>query len=168
MDYCQNGSRKMYKQLIQTDMFDGLTRWHHDSGAVWSNLEGLCWPCRDVGWYCLCIWNKFHSEVIDATLAKECELGRILGPFENPLLPNFRTFGLDLVPKHNGGWWIIYLLSAAPNSGTNHFINPDDYSRVWRCVKSVPYVDCGSSSRTFVNINNDNPAIICMYYNYIF
>ena len=69
-----------------------------------------------------------QPEVIDTTLAKECELGRILGPFENPPLPNFRTSGLGLVPKHDGGWWIIYHLSAPPNSSINHFIIQDDYS----------------------------------------
>ena len=69
-----------------------------------------------------------QPEVIDTTLAKKCELGRILGPFENPPLPNFCTSGLGLVPKHDGGWRIIYHLSAPPNSSINHFINPDDYS----------------------------------------
>ena len=69
-----------------------------------------------------------QPEVIDATLAQEYELRRILGSFENPPLPNFRTSGLGLVPKHDGGWQIIYHLSASPNSSINHFINPDDYS----------------------------------------
>ena len=49
-----------------------------------------------------------HPTIIDATLAKECQLGRILGPFHYPPLPNFRTLGLGLVPKHDGGWRIIY------------------------------------------------------------
>jgi len=30
-----------------------------------------------------------QPEVIDATLEKECELGRTLGPFESPPLPKF-------------------------------------------------------------------------------
>lgn len=53
-----------------------------------------------------------QPEVIDATLRDECEAGRILGPFDQPPLLNFRTLGLGLVPKHNGGWRIIYHLSA--------------------------------------------------------
>ena len=69
-----------------------------------------------------------QPKVIDDTLKKECELGRILGPFESPPLPNFRTSGLGLVPKHDGGWRTIYHLSAPPNSSINDFINPDDYS----------------------------------------
>ena len=69
-----------------------------------------------------------QPKVIDDTLKKECELGRILGPFESPPLPNFRTSGLGLVPKHDGGWRTIYHLSAPPTSSINDFINPDDYS----------------------------------------
>ena len=66
--------------------------------------------------------------VIDAALHKECQLGRILGPFRSPPLPNFRTSGLGLVPKHDGGWRVIYHLSAPPYISINHFIDPDDYS----------------------------------------
>ena len=46
----------------------------------------------------------------------------------NPPLPNFRTSGLGLVPKHDGGWRIIYHLSAPLNHSINDFINPVDYS----------------------------------------
>ena len=55
-------------------------------------------------------------------------MGHILGPFESPPLPNFRTSGLGLVPKHDGGWRTIYHLSMPPNSSINDIINPDDYS----------------------------------------
>ena len=69
-----------------------------------------------------------HPTTIDATLKKECQLGRILGPFQYPPLPNFRTSGLGLVPKHDGGWRIIYHLFAPPYKSINDFIDPDDYS----------------------------------------
>ena len=58
-----------------------------------------------------------QPEVIDATLKKECDAGRILGPFSSPPLHNLCTSGLGLIPKHDGGWRIIYHLSA-----------PTDYS----------------------------------------
>ena len=51
-------------------------------------------------------------KVINTTLAREYKLERILEPFQTPPLPNFSTSGLGLVPKHNGGWQIIYHLSA--------------------------------------------------------
>ena len=65
---------------------------------------------------------------IDATLEKECQLGCILEPFKYPPLPNFQTLGLGLVPGHDGGWRIIYHLSAPPYISINDFIDPDDYS----------------------------------------
>ena len=42
----------------------------------------------------------------------QCEAGCILGPFRIPPLLNFRTSELGLVPKHDGGWRVIYHLSA--------------------------------------------------------
>ena len=69
-----------------------------------------------------------QPEVIDATLRDECEAGRILGPFDQPPLPNFRTSGLGLVPKHDGGWRIIYHLSAPFAQSINDFIDPHAYS----------------------------------------
>ena len=69
-----------------------------------------------------------QPEVIDATLIKECEAGRILGPFPTPPLSNFRTSGLGLVPKHDGGWRIIYHLSAPVGFSINDFIDSSMYS----------------------------------------
>ena len=69
-----------------------------------------------------------QATVIDATLQKECEVGRILGPFQTPPLPNFRTSGPGLVPKHDGGWRIIYHLSAPAGHNINDFIDPLTYS----------------------------------------
>ena len=69
-----------------------------------------------------------HPTIIDATLEKECQLGRILGPFQHPPLSNFRTSKLGLVPKHDGRWRIIYHLSAPPHTSINDFIDPNNYS----------------------------------------
>jgi len=55
-------------------------------------------------------------------------MGRMLGPFQAPPLPNFRCSGLGLVPKHDGGWRAIYHLSAPYGSSINDFINPNDYT----------------------------------------
>ena len=69
-----------------------------------------------------------QPDVIDATLQRECEAGRILGPFTSPPLPNFRTSGLGLVPKHDGGWRIIYHLSAPHGFSINDYIDSSLYS----------------------------------------
>jgi len=69
-----------------------------------------------------------QPEVIDATLRDECEAGWILGPFDQPPLANFRTSGFCLVPKHDGGWRIIYHLSVPLPHSINDFIDPQAYS----------------------------------------
>ena len=68
-----------------------------------------------------------QPKVIDTTLTEECKAGRILGPFQHPPLRNFHTSGLGLVPKHDGGWRIIYHLSAPQNFSINDFIDPSLY-----------------------------------------
>ena len=65
---------------------------------------------------------------MDNALAQECNAGRTLGPFDNPLLPDFHCSGLGLVPKHDGGWRTIYHLSAPHGNSINDYINPDDYT----------------------------------------
>jgi len=52
----------------------------------------------------------------------------MLGPFPAPPLTNFCTSGLGLVPKHDGGWHIIYHLSAPVGFSINDFIDPSMYS----------------------------------------
>ena len=66
--------------------------------------------------------------ILDNALAQECNAGCILGPFDNPPLPDFRCSGLGLVPKHDGGWRTIYHLSAPHGNSINDYINPDDYT----------------------------------------
>ena len=68
-----------------------------------------------------------QTTVIDATFQKECAVGRILGSFQTPPLPNFRTSVLGLVPKHDGGWRIIYHLTDPAGHSINDFIDPFTY-----------------------------------------
>ena len=59
-----------------------------------------------------------QPEVIDATLKDECEVGRILGLFDQPPLPNFCISGLGLVPKHD--WGVADNLSPLSNLHSEH------------------------------------------------
>ena len=56
-----------------------------------------------------------HTNIIDESLRKETEAGRILGPFHTPLLPNLRCSGLGAIPKHDGGLRIIYHFLHQPD-----------------------------------------------------
>ena len=69
-----------------------------------------------------------NPSILDANITEECNMGRMLGPFQTPPLPNFRCSGLGLVPKHDGGWRAIYHLSAPYGSSINDSINPEDYA----------------------------------------
>ena len=71
---------------------------------------------------------SLHPEVIDEALSKEVNENRIAGPYLYPPLPNLRCSGLGAVPKKDGGWHLIYHLSAPLNSSINDFIDPDTYS----------------------------------------
>ena len=65
-----------------------------------------------------------HPTTLDAATAEECRLSRFLGPIDQPPLPTFRSSGLGLVPKHDGGWQTICHLSAPHSSSINDHIDP--------------------------------------------
>ena len=67
-------------------------------------------------------------DILDTALATECAAGCILGPYNNPPLPNLRCSGLSLTLKHDGGWRTIYCLSAPSNRSINDFIDADAYT----------------------------------------
>ena len=75
-----------------------------------------------------------HPTIIDESLKKEIEAGRILGPFDDPPLPNLQCSGLGAIPENDGGWWIIYHLSAPPGLSINEFIDSDSYSLLYCSV----------------------------------
>lgn len=136
---CPNRDRPLSKPTPWTPLrpfvFERELSNHPDNAFVKQLINDLCQGCF-IGYkgpqFSYCANNLVsayqHPTIIDATLAKECQLGHILGPFHYSLLPSFRTSGLGLVPKHDGGWRIIYHLSAPPYISINDFIDPDDYS----------------------------------------
>jgi len=69
-----------------------------------------------------------QPSVIDTALEKECPGGHILRPFQTPSLCNLCTSDLGLVPKHVGGWRVIYYFSAPAGNSINDCIDPLTYS----------------------------------------
>lgn len=55
-----------------------------------------------------------HPFVIDAELVKECNTGYIVGPYDDPPLPDLHCSGLGVVAKKTRGWRMIMHLSAPP------------------------------------------------------
>ena len=76
-------------------------------------------------------------DVIDATLQRECKAGRILGPFTSPPLPNFRSSGLGLIPKHDEGWRMIYHLFAPHDYSINDYIDSSLYALLYCSIDDV-------------------------------
>ena len=67
-------------------------------------------------------------QVIDESLRRECDAGRLAGPYTDKPLPNLRCSGLGVVPKRGGGYRIIYDLSSPHGRSVNDFIDPQAYS----------------------------------------
>ena len=71
---------------------------------------------------------------MDVTNAEECKLDRLLGPFDHPPLPLFCSSGLELAPKHYGGWRTICHLFAPHGSSINNHIDLNSFSLTYCLV----------------------------------
>ena len=81
-----------------------------------------------------------HPEVISEYLHKECSLGRMLGPFPEPLqLPRLHVNRFGVIPKgHNTGKFrLITDLSFPPGQSVNDGIDPSLCSLVYTTVDEV-------------------------------
>lgn len=71
-----------------------------------------------------------QPDITSAKLRKECDAGRIVGPFTTPPFPNFRCSPLGIVPKKDPSEFrLIHHLSYPKGSSVNDFI-PDYCSTV--------------------------------------
>ena len=65
-------------------------------------------------------------EVLASKIFKECEAGRVAGPFSAPPLPNLRVSPLGVVPKKTPGQFrLIHHLSYPRGSSVNDYISPE-------------------------------------------
>ena len=69
-----------------------------------------------------------YPHIVDEALEKEIQANRIAGPYPFPPFHNLRCSGLGVVPKKDGGWRLIYHLSAPTNQSINDYIDPTTYS----------------------------------------
>ena len=69
-----------------------------------------------------------QPELVKAKLGKECDAGRIVGPFITPPFPNFRTSPLGIVPKKDPSEFrFIHHLSYPNGSSVNDFYSTVKY-----------------------------------------
>ena len=83
-----------------------------------------------------------HPEVIDDYLAKECSLGRMLGPFtmdDLAALPQYQINRVGVIPKGHGTgkWRLITDLSFPPERSVNDGIDPVLCSLSYLSVEQV-------------------------------
>ena len=72
---------------------------------------------------------KEHPEVVEEYLDTEVALGRVLGPFERPPLPDFRCSPIGVVPKkEKNKFRLIMNLSAPRGDSVNDFIDKERFS----------------------------------------
>lgn len=64
----------------------------------------------------------------DAKLAKECEAGRMLGPYQSRPTKELKCSGVGTVPNRNGKWRMIHHLSAPSGRSVNDFISKENIS----------------------------------------
>ena len=101
--------------------------------------------------------------VTHAKLRKECDAGRIFGPFTALPFPNFRCSPLDIVPKKDSSEFrLINHLSYPKGSSVNDFI-PDSCSTVKKSIGR----GCGEVTQAVRKglFYGQNPREICFPYN---
>ena len=70
-----------------------------------------------------------HPDVVTSNLRKEVTLGRVMGPYPSPPLPNFQCHPVGVVPKkHSNEWRTIYYLSHLQGTSINDYIPKDPFS----------------------------------------
>ena len=88
-----------------------------------------------------------RPKITSAKLRKECEAGRIVGPFSTPPFPNFRCSPLGIVPKKvPSEFRMIHHLSYPKGSSVNDFI-PDYCS-------TVKYASVGDATKLLKFLGN--------------
>ena len=80
-----------------------------------------------------------NPDTIRSNLAKEVELGRTAGPFDNPPFPNFQVSPIGLVPKKQPGQFRTIFHLSYPKTGCsiNSSIPKEDYSLQYTTIDNA-------------------------------
>ena len=83
-----------------------------------------------------------HPTIVDSEIQRECQAGRLLGPFQERPLPNLKCSGVGVVPKKNGKWRMIHHLSAPLGLSVNDHIPKEPYSLQYSSVDDAVHLLC--------------------------
>ena len=67
-------------------------------------------------------------QAIDDEIQKELRKKRLVGPFDEPPLPNLQCSGVGVIPKKTGGWHMIMHLSAPHGQSINDGISKEEFT----------------------------------------
>ena len=80
-------------------------------------------------------------QAIDDEIQKELRKKRLVGPFDEPPLPNLQCSGVGVIPKKTGGWRMIMHLSAPHGQSINDGISKEEftlrYSRIDDAIRLI-------------------------------
>ena len=88
---------------------------------------------------------KDHPQVVDSYIRKECEAGRLLGPFDPDLFPAVQISRFGVIPKSEpDSWKLILDLSYPEGRSVNDGISPE--------ICSLSYMTVDDAARAIVSM----------------
>lgn len=88
-----------------------------------------------------------HADVVRDYLAKECALGRVLGPFDPASLPQVHVSRFGVIPKGTSGQWRLILdLSSPEGHSVNDGIDSD--------ICSLSYVTVDDAAKAILQMGS--------------
>ena len=93
-----------------------------------------------------------NPDTIHSKLAKEVELGRTAGPFDNPPFPNFQVSSIGMVPKKQSGQFrtICHLFYPKTGCSINSSISKEDYSLQYTTIDNAIHAIQALGKGTFM------------------
>ena len=83
---------------------------------------------------------KDHPQFVDSYIRKECEAGRLLGPFDPDLFPVVQISRFGVIPKSEpDSWRLILDLSYPEGRSVNDGISPEICSLSYITVDDEPF-----------------------------
>ena len=120
-------------EYIVTGLWEGFRIGYNYQAHKWKRSEDNMRSAKD------------HPQVVDSYIRKECEAGRLLGPFDPDLFPAVQISRFGVIPKSEpDSWRLILDLSYPEGRSVNDAISPE--------ICSLSYMTVDDAVRAIVTI----------------